>query len=220
MKICVTSDLHGILPDVPECDLLLIAGDVCPDYDEDTNAHQLNWLEGKFLDWCKDTPAKNIVATWGNHDFVGEVPGLTEHLGGHYCTFLSDSVTDILGLTIYGSPWSNDCGDWAFADKTGEIKRSLESSPAHDILMSHCPPWRCLDRFGLESFGSKDLRTWIEDRQPKMVLCGHAHSQDETFDQLGNTVICNNAFLGNSMFPHKAPMALDQSLMKHLGFSS
>ena len=66
VTVCATADLHGWLPPISPCDLLLIAGDICPPTD------QRHWLDTNFRTWLVDSPARHVVATWGNNDVVPE----------------------------------------------------------------------------------------------------------------------------------------------------
>ena len=80
MRLVLTSDFHGFLPKrVPECDLLLIAGDVCPVWNHDRK-FQAFWLRNDFTDWLKEQPATDIIGIGGNHDFVLEVSHVGEDL--------------------------------------------------------------------------------------------------------------------------------------------
>jgi 3',5'-cyclic AMP phosphodiesterase CpdA len=69
MRIVCVADLHGFLPPVPACDLLVVAGDVCP-LDDESPPAQRRWLRSTFARWLDDAPAAAIVGTPGNHDFV------------------------------------------------------------------------------------------------------------------------------------------------------
>ena len=66
MKIVAISDLHGQLPTVPECDLLLIAGDICPVHNHKL-FYQDIWLRSVFAAWLRQQRAKRIIGVWGNH---------------------------------------------------------------------------------------------------------------------------------------------------------
>ena len=71
LRVAAISDLHGFLPDVPACDVLLVAGDICPVEDHDLD-FQRRWLEGPFSDWLRGLDAGEIVGIAGNHDFVAQ----------------------------------------------------------------------------------------------------------------------------------------------------
>jgi len=70
-QVCAISDQHGHLPEIPPCDLFLVAGDLCPTFD-----HSLSFQEGRldtnFKYWLRDVDAKCKIFICGNHDFIGE----------------------------------------------------------------------------------------------------------------------------------------------------
>ncbi len=67
MRLAALADLHGYLPRVPASDILLIAGDVCPD---DHVEAQAAWLDTQFRRWLEGLAVDSVVAIAGNHDFV------------------------------------------------------------------------------------------------------------------------------------------------------
>ena len=73
MRIVALSDQHGYLPEIPPCDLLIIAGDVCPDrfgpsLARDVPELRKAWFDETALPWIATAPATRTILTWGNHD--------------------------------------------------------------------------------------------------------------------------------------------------------
>ena len=77
MRIVALSDQHGFLPDIPACDLLIVAGDVCPDrfgpFMAVHDPHQQQaWFDREVRPWLAAAPATHKLLTWGNHDWCGQ----------------------------------------------------------------------------------------------------------------------------------------------------
>src|SRR5438477_8830187 len=116
--IVAASDLHGHLPDVPPCDLLLLAGDLCPVMDHSI-ATQAQFLAGPLKDWLETVPAKHVVAIAGNHDFIFERDADLVPQGLRW-TYLQDAGATVGGFKVYGTPWQPWFYDWAFNLKSEE----------------------------------------------------------------------------------------------------
>ena len=103
MRYVCTSDLHGALPEIPECDVLLLGGDICPVSNHRLDFQQ-SWLDTDFRYWLKRIPAKKIIGCVGNHDLIfQEKPNwVPKDLPW---TYLEDSGIKHKELNIYGSPW-------------------------------------------------------------------------------------------------------------------
>lgn len=173
MKIVITSDLHGYTPIIPECDLLLIAGDYAPVNDERLGA-QAAFLAGPFKQWLERVPARHVVGIAGNHDSLFErnpdlLPRL--RLRWHY---LQDSGVEIEGLRIYGIPWvpythmAFHADTHKMSDKYGRVPENT------DIVLAHGPPFAYCDRYG-EPLGGWQANTMIKRRRPVLYACGHIH---------------------------------------------
>lgn len=205
LKIVCISDLHGMLPTVPDCDILLIGGDICPcrfgsDYmsNNQTATEQAFWLRDTFGPWLAKQPVKHTVSVWGNHDWIGEVaperaPSLPWHM-------LCDQGTELLGLKIYASPWQSIFFNWAFNATEEFMEKKWSAIPDDtEILVLHGPPHGFGDlapvykgiRDQMEHTGSPSLTKRImELKKLKLVVCGHIHRARGVY-LISNTPVVN-----------------------------
>lgn len=198
MKIVAISDQHGFLPKIEECDLLLIAGDICP-----TTNHRLDfqeyWLGTNFKWWLQEIPAKKIVGIAGNHDEIFQKkPSAVPKLPW---TYLQDSETEFEGLKIWGTPWQPYFYDWAFNLYEKELAEKWALIPNDaDIIVVHGPPHGYGDKAprvggrGYELTGSPSLLEKIKEVKPKLCVFGHIHEGRGEW-KLDNTILANVTIL-------------------------
>lgn len=179
MKIVATSDLHGQLPEeIPECDVLVLAGDLAPDYKFNLMAErQREWLHTTFREWLEGpaSAAKHVVGIGGNHDFALDVFGPPEGLRWH---FLEDSGVEIDGVYFYGSPWCPHLTAWAYYASKRVLQMRAETVPRNtDVLVVHSPPFGHLDNAYGRHVGDAYIDIALQRAKPKVMFCGHIHEQ-------------------------------------------
>lgn len=212
--VYAASDLHGRLPLPPgDATLLLLVGDICPDFRPPGGNHwdfvdrggiaQSNWLATTFAAWLDACVERNIevVAIWGNHDFVGEHPALVPDL--HWNLIQDEEVVVGDGLRVYGTPWVPGLPYWAFFGSDRALSLRGEAIPdGLDILMTHGPPRGAGDYIPTsekqrEKYGNHDgarvgdaaLADAIRARTPRVTVCGHIHEDYGAHDLDGWTVL-------------------------------
>jgi Icc-related predicted phosphoesterase len=173
MRVYAVSDLHGYYPPfVPECELLILAGDYCPTRNIE---QERRYMAGPFADWLRKVPAKHIVGIAGNHDFILQHdPEFARSLPW---TYLQDEALDIDGVKLYGTPWTHQFYDWAFMDYEPALAEKFKTIPEGlDILIAHGPPYGKLDRNGSGAHcGSYALWGRVQQAKPDSMVFGHIH---------------------------------------------
>lgn len=192
MNIVAISDLHGQFPKaIPKCDLLIVAGDVCPDRFEgrftarNDPERQLRWFRNVFVPWVEEQPCEFAVSTWGNHDFCGHLEPNAEY---GKLSVVSDGPVIVNGLKLWLTPWSPKFMDWAWMKPDPELADIYAKIPEDvNILVSHSPPYGIGDIYAnietgkMEHVGSSTLLYTIERIRPSIVVCGHLHGGHGTY---------------------------------------
>lgn len=227
MKIIAISDLHGFLPQIPECDLLLIAGDIVPDdFTPGTGAKYLshdeqeNWVRTYFTKWLDKVPARSVVGIAGNHDFIFQGTNLGFELPW---TYLDDTTANVQGLNIHGAPWTPEFGGWAFMAPEVSLNEKWDKIPEDtDILVVHGPPHGYGDKTEMylkpgqdPHVGSKTLEAKLyfgSFPNLKLVVFGHIHEGYGTGSMKlldRNLTWANVSHVDEYYSPNRSPMLFD-----------
>jgi Icc-related predicted phosphoesterase len=155
---------------IPKCDIFIFAGDA--EIDSLLALHDFN-------DWLGTIKATYRIVVGGNHDRYLEFIGKEEckRLLTN-CIYLENESVSILGLKIWGSPFSPLFNDWSFMKHDNDLKEIWDKIPLDtNIVVTHTMPYGIFDTVlpREERVGSITLRDKVKEMQPKIFIGGHLH---------------------------------------------
>lgn len=205
MKICAISDLHGQFPEIKECDILFICGDIVPLRMQHNTPQSFKWFEKEFIPWCEKQPVKQIYMVAGNHDFFLEDERKSKsYLTETKITLLYNECTSYIDgdkeYIIWGSPNCHIFGNWAFMYPENINREDYEKMIDNiDFLITHDAPYGrndvllqedCLWADG-RHIGNIPLVEVVKEKKPKYHFTGHLHSTDHNLvDYDGTKTAC------------------------------
>lgn len=188
MKILAFSDLHCDLEQgkrlvemAADADVVIGAGDFA-------SVHK--GLEETISTLAAITTPTVLVP--GNNETVDALRAAVD--GWDAATVLHGEGTTIDGTEFYGlgagipvTPW-----DWSFDLDDDAATEMLSACPEGAVLVLHSPPKdHCDSAGGGGNFGSPALLEAIEEKRPRLAVCGHIHESWGCESTIGETPIRN-----------------------------
>jgi predicted phosphohydrolase len=189
---------------VPEGDVLIVAGDVC------LRGHDYELqLFDRFLGRL---PHRHKLLVAGNHDWVLADAGreAAQSLVKN-AIYLQDSGVDIGGVEFWGSPWQPEFYDWAFNLPRGQALAEVWAQVPEDtdVLITHSPPFGILDQVPSgEHVGCEELLKALQRIRPRAHIFGHIHEGYGVLQQNGTTFI-NASICDERYRPINEPIVID-----------
>ncbi len=166
MKILAISDIHSKVENIKKLnfenfDLIVLAGDITDfgDYNEAKNIISL-------------FPKDKLLAVPGNCDTYDVIRLLEdENVNLHAkCKKINNLIFCGIGYSLI-TPFNTP-----LELTEEEISNILKNFEKCDVLISHTPPYLACDKTSSQkNVGSKEIRKFIEEKNVKLVICGHIH---------------------------------------------
>jgi Icc-related predicted phosphoesterase len=209
MKCVVISDTHSrekkiewfkLKENIDSVDMIIHAGDFSH------NEKTFN----DFLKWYSELDIKYKILIAGNHDEIVRNMGYNEMRQICYTLdiiYLQDSGIELEGVKIWGSPWSNIFGDWAFMMNDFELDQHWQKIPEDtEILITHGPAYGRCDEISQDTIdnhvGSRTLEMRLRDlKKLRYHFVGHIHdSNGEIFRSYDGKMTTYNACIMDFWF--------------------
>jgi len=172
VRIVCLSDTHTqhSAVEVPDGDILIHAGDFT--YTGKEGESQA------FASWLRKLPHKHKVVIAGNHELGWGSKPMWEKRGLlHPAHYLEGRTVELMGLKIWGGPWTPWFYDWEFNVPRDQIGRFWEKIPDDtDVLATHGPPRGIMDESKRdERVGDDALLEAVYRVKPRLHCYGHIH---------------------------------------------
>lgn len=212
MKITCISDTHFKhryidTREFSTTDILIHAGD----FTSNGNAAQTL----SFLQWYSDLNVPHKILLAGNHDFKScshDFPSMLLQFPS--ITYLRNSSVTINGLVIWGSPFSNIFGQWAYMEGDDDLALIWDKIPANtNIVITHGPAYGIADKV-VNAYdrdphvGSQSLRDKLKKlKHLKLHVTGHIHESYGTYLDKYTTV--NASICDINYVPFNQPISVN-----------
>ncbi len=155
-----------------------------------------------IFDSCLDQAGKMIDSLGiktlmipGNHETPTDIAKLSEKYKNIINLHQSSFELDNYIFFGYGT------GGFSFKDEKFEriakqFAKNLDRMKKF-IFVVHAPVYNTtLDEISGEHFGCNSFRKFVEETEPKLVLCGHFHENEKKRDKIKNSLILNPGKFG------------------------
>lgn len=188
-RLLLFSDVHGdldacrnLVDRASEVDIVVGAGDFC--------------VARRGLETSIDVLAaidRPTVLVPGNSESADELVAACR--GWPAAHVLHGRGTRIEGLSFFGIGGGipvTPFGAWSWDFTEAKAERLLAGCPEGGILVSHSPPQGIVDRDSRgQHLGSEAVHRAIEQKSPRLVVCGHIHGSWREQAELGTTTVVN-----------------------------